>query len=138
MSLTLKIITPVRTVFEEDGITSLTVPTQNGQITILPNHLPLITKVVLGELTIKKGNQIIEMVVTDGFLKLEKDGRIEILSDYAVRNEEIEIAKVQEAKKRAEEAMKEKKSESDFAIAEAQLRRTLMELKVATRKHGLS
>ncbi len=133
--LKIKVITPVKIIFEEENIRSVTLPTDSGEITILPNHIPLITKVAAGEMTIKRSNAKDEsFVVTEGFLKLNKDGSITLLSDYAVRSDEIEIAKVEEAKKKAEAAMKEKLSDRDFAIAESELRRTLLELKVSRRR----
>lgn len=134
MSLSLKIVTPIRIAFEESGIDSVTAPTPNGEITILPNHIPLISKLETGELIVRKGLNENSMVVTDGFLKLDKQGAILILSDYAIRSDEIETAKVEAAKNKAEAAMKDKTSSRDFAIAEAELRRTLLELKIANKR----
>lgn len=74
------------------------------------------------------------MAVQEGFLEV-LDDNINILTNYAVRSEEIEIAKVEAAKKRAQEALQEKKSEQDLALAEGELRRAILELKVARRRH---
>jgi F-type H+-transporting ATPase subunit epsilon len=132
--LSLKIVSPEKLVFEETDFDSITFPAQDGEITVLPGHIPLISKIVPGEITARKKDKTISLVTTDGFLNVSKDGTINVLSDYAIRSEDVEIAKVQEAKRKAEAAMKEKKSERDFAIAEAELRRTLLELKVAQRR----
>ncbi len=132
--LTLKIISPEKLVFEETGFDSITLPTQDGEITILPGHIPLISKVAPGEIVARQKDKSISLVTTDGFLKVNKEGILTVLSDYAIRSEDVEIAKVEEARKKAEAAMNEKKSERDFAIAEAELRRTLLELKVAQRR----
>jgi F-type H+-transporting ATPase subunit epsilon len=132
--LNLKIITPEKKVFEDQEIKSASFPTTMGEITILPGHIPLVTKLVAGEITIRTGQKEYLLVTTEGLLKLDKEGNIVVLSDYAIRSDEIEVAKVQEAKRRAEEAMKEKISERDFVIAEAELRRTLLELKVSQKR----
>jgi len=132
--LNLKIITPEKKVFEDGEINSASFPTTMGQITILPGHIPLVTKLVAGEITVRSGQKAYSLVTTEGLLKLDTLGNIVVLADYAIRSEEIEIAKVQEAKRKAEEAMKEKTSERDFAIAEAELRRTLLELKVSQKR----
>lgn len=133
-TLTLKIVTPEKVVFEETAVDSLTVPTAEGEITILPNHIPLVTQVIPGEMLIRQKGKETYLVVTNGFLKLTKEGSISLLTDYAIRSEDIQIAKVQEAKRRAEEAIKAKISQRDFAVAEAELRRTLLEMKVAQRR----
>jgi len=132
--LNLKIITPEKLVYQEEEFESVTIPTESGEITILPGHIPLITKVSPGEIIVRKKGKEQALVTTNGFLNLDKSGDILILADYAIRSEEVEIAKVQEAKRKAEEAMREKKSERDFILAEAELRRTLLELKVAQRR----
>lgn len=133
-TLSLKIVSPEKLVFEETDFDSITFPTQDGEITVLPGHIPLISKIAPGEITARKKDKNVSLVTTDGFLNVAKNGTISVLSDYAIRSEDVEIAKVQEAKRKAEAAMKEKKSERDFAIAEAELRRTLLELKVANKR----
>lgn len=132
--LSLKIVTPERKVFEEGEFDSISLPSESGEITILPGHIPLVGKVIPGEIVARRGNKEESLVTLNGFLKVNEKGEILILSDYAVRSSEVEIEKAEEAKRRAEEAMKEKKSESEFVIAEADLRRTLLELKVAQKR----
>lgn len=134
--LKLKIITPVKVALVDEDISSVTVPTSEGQITVLPGHIPLMTKVSPGELVLVKNGKENSFVVTEGFLKLDKDGLLTVLSDYAIRSEEIEVAKLEAARKKAEEAMKQKSSERDFVIAEAELRRTLLELRVTQKRRS--
>ncbi len=133
-NLKIKVITPEKITFEDQDITSVTLPTAEGEITVLPNHIPLVTQLAPGEIRIKKAGKETSLVATQGFIKITAEGEITVLADYAIRSEEIEVAKVQEAKKKAEEAMKEKSSEKDFAIAEAELRRTLLELRVSQKR----
>lgn len=132
--LSLKIATPERLVFEEEELESISIPTEQGEITVLPGHIPLVTKVSPGEIVARKKGREYSLITTNGFLNLNNDGKIFVMADYAVRSEGVEVAKVQEAKKRAEEAMREKKSEKEFIIAEAELRKTLLELKVAQKR----
>ena len=132
--LAISIVTPEKIIYEEQGIDSISLPTTQGEITILPKHIPLIAKVTPGEIVIRKDSKETSLVTTQGFLKLDSDGSASILADYAIRSEEVEIAKVLEAKKKAEESMKAKRTEKEFAIAEADLRRTLIELKVAQKR----
>ena len=88
----LDIITPEKVVFQEE-IDEVTVPTPNGQISILPHHINLVTKVVQGELIIKiKGNEEL-VALSGGFLEMNNN-KITILSDYAIRADDIETEKV--------------------------------------------
>ena len=132
----MKIVTPEQLILEQEDLDSITVPTADGEITLLPHHIPLVSQITPGEIILRKEGRENSLVTTNGFLKIDPQGYVTILADYAIRSEEIEIAKVEEAKRKAEEAMKEKVSERDFAIAEAELRRTLLELKVAQKRRA--
>lgn len=136
MILHLEIITPQKVVFQ-DEVTEVTVPTVNGQITILPNHATLLAQLTSGELIIITKKQQQFLAVTGGFIEVDKN-KVTVLADYAIRSEEIEIAKAEEAKKRAEKAITEKVSEEDLALAQGELRRSILELKIANRRrtHG--
>ncbi|MEK7534363.1 MAG: ATP synthase F1 subunit epsilon [Patescibacteria group bacterium] len=131
MSLLLEIITPEKIVFR-DEIDEAIAPTVNGEITILPHHIGLITQVVPGELIIKKNNKNQSIAVTEGFLEVS-DNRISILANYAINAENINVAKAEEAKKRAEHLMQEKTTDRDFRIAEGELRKAILELKIANK-----
>lgn len=128
----LDIITPIKPVLSEE-IEQVTLPTESGEITILPNHVPLLTKVKPGELSIVRNKKKSFFAITGGFLEV-KANKITILADYAVRAEDIEIAKAKQAQERAEDAMKQKGSDRDFAQAQAELARALLELHVAKRR----
>ena len=131
MDIQLTVITPVKQVLKE-SVDELIVQTNSGEITVLPSHIPLLTKVAPGELTIKKGGKMSHFALTGGFMEV-KENLVTILADYAVRAEDIEVAKAKEAQERAENTMKQKVSQRDFAIAEADLRRSIVELQVARR-----
>lgn len=133
MQLHLEIITPERIVYSDD-VDMVVVPGVEGELGILPRHTPLFTQIKPGEIKIKKGGQETFLAVTGGFLDVAPQSKVSILADYAVRSEEIEISRAEEAKKRAEEVMKEKKSKQEFTYAEAELRKAILELKVARRR----
>ncbi len=131
MNLQLEIITPDKVVLK-DSVDEIVVPTKNGEITILPNHTPLLTKMKEGELVIKKSQKVLYFAILGGFLEVQNNN-VNILADYAVRAEDIEVAKAKEAEERAKNAMRQKANLRDFAMAEGELRKAILELKVARR-----
>lgn len=132
MTLHLEIISPEKVVFSEN-VDEVIVPTTTGQITVLPHHVSLFTQIAPGELTIKRGGGEDYFAVTGGFLEVAKN-KTTILADFAVHSHDIQIAKVEEAKKRAEKLLSEKISEQDTAIARSELVKSLMQLRVAERR----
>ena len=131
----MQIITPDATILNEPA-DEIRVPTVTGEITILPHHENLLTELVHGELAVKtkKGENYI--AVTGGFCEVQND-QVAILSDYAVPSENISVEKALEARRQAEEVLKrsrESVSERDFALAEANLRRAILEIDVAGRR----
>jgi F-type H+-transporting ATPase subunit epsilon len=113
-------------------VNSVVAPGTEGQLGILPHHAPLMTILQPGELIVRKDDQDLYLVVTGGFLEVRPD-KVVILADACERCDEIDIARAEEAKKRAEEHLKSLTSEIDHARAEAALRRSLIRLKVAER-----
>jgi len=132
MKLQLEVITPEKVVYKEE-VDEVIIPTENGQIAILPNHVGLVTKIIPGEMIVKSGKNEHLMAITGGFLEIANN-QVSILAEYAIRAEDVEVAKAQDAQKRAENKMKEKASEHDFRIAEAELQKALLQLRVATKK----
>lgn len=132
MKLVVEIITPQNEVFKGEA-DEVIVPTITGELGILPNHASLLTQILPGELIVKTGEKSHSFAIMGGYLEVANN-QVNVLGDYAVRAESIEIAKAQAAKEKAEKLMKEKTSREDFATIEAGLRRSLLELKVG-RKH---
>lgn len=133
----LEIITPDGIIFD-DEVNEVVLPTSNGQITILPHHIPLYAKLAEGEVHIKKsGKADMLYALLGGILDVSKT-KVSILSDYAVHADNIQIARAEEAKKRAEEAMLNREATQEFTIENKELRKSILELKVATkmRKHS--
>ncbi len=127
----LKIATPERIVFEEE-IDQITLPTKMGEITILPNHLPLVSTLVPGEILFKKEGQEIPMVVSGGFVEFNNN-ILTILADTAERIEEIDELRAEEGRKKAKEllARKQDMDEVDFTALSVQLEKELARIKVA-------
>lgn len=116
-------------------VDQITAPAEAGEVTILPGHIPLFTKLRDGVVIIKRNDVAEEFAVLGGFMDVGPKSKVTILSDAAVRANDINIAKAEEARKKAEQAMEHKESELNFKEAEASLRRALLELKVANRRH---
>jgi F-type H+-transporting ATPase subunit epsilon len=135
MKLILEIITPIKVLLKEE-VDEITLPTSSGEISILPNHVNLFTKIIPGEMIIKRGSKSDLFAITGGFLEVTNN-HVNILADHAIHAQDIEIAKAEEAKLRAEKAMKEKQSEKDYEELQDEIRRTVLELKVA-RRHKTS
>jgi F-type H+-transporting ATPase subunit epsilon len=129
--LKLDIVTAERTVFS-DEVDAVIAPGIEGQLGILPHHAPLMTMLAAGELVVRKDNKEDEYALSGGFLEVRPD-RVIVLADSAERAEEIDIARAEAAKKRAEERLqaKGKAAGLDEARAEAALRRALVRLTVA-------
>lgn len=131
----LDIVTPEKNIFQGE-VTSLTVPTESGEITILPDHVNLLTSIVPGEAVIKDDKKTHYIGVTGGFIEVNNN-KVTLLSDFALASEDVAIEKVMEAEKRAEELkkkMQENISQEDLAIAGSELRRSLMQIHVTNRR----
>jgi len=113
-------------------VNAVIAPGIEGQLGILPHHAPLMTILQPGELIIKKDGEEIYLAITGGFLEVRPD-KVIILADACEKSEEIDIARAEAAKKRAEERIKLRSPDIDYARAEAALRRSLVRLKVAER-----
>lgn len=131
MDILLEIITPEKVIYS-DKVSEVQIPTDSGQLGILPKHVGLFAKIVPGELIIKKGSTELLVAITGGFVEVSKD-KVSVLADYAIRAENIEVAKAMEAKERAEELMKEKTTDQDVIMLEGQMRKAILELKIANK-----
>jgi len=130
--LKVEIITAERVVLQED-VDMVVAPGIEGQLGILPHHMPLLTTLQAGELRLKKGNEEISLAVTGGFLEVQPD-RVVILADAAERAEEIDIARAETAKRRAEERLAKRTTDLDSARADVSLARSLIRLKIAEKR----
>lgn len=131
--LHLKIITPERVLFDGE-VDEVLLPGSDGQLGILPHHVPLLAALGVGELMLKKGNEWESFAVLGGFVEVRSDGSVSVLADAAEHAEEIDELKALEAKKRAESILLERKDEVKFTEASLALEKAIALLKVAQRK----
>lgn len=115
----LKLVTPERIVFEEE-VMQVTLPTESGEITILPNHVPIVSNVTTGVAEFKrKDGHIEDLAISGGIIQVSENGSITVLAETAERGEELNIQAIEEAREKAERLMRERVSESAEAFAEA-------------------
>jgi len=132
----LKIVTPERLILEE-MVDQVSIPTTLGEITILPDHIPLITGLTSGDIVALTSGEYVPMAVSGGFIEVKKDSQgntsVAILADFAEHVSEISDEKIEEAKAKAEELRKkaENKDIVDFEHFEAELERSLTRVKIA-------
>lgn len=134
-TITFEIATPERVVYK-DTVDSLTLPTREGEITVLPQHIPLVSVLVPGAITVRKGRDEQYMAVSGGFIEVQPGNRVVVLADTAERAEELTEAAIEKARVEAARVLSEKRTADteSFALAAAVLERELARLKVA-RKH---
>jgi F-type H+-transporting ATPase subunit epsilon len=130
-TLKLEIITPEAKTFSDD-VDMVTLTGGEGEMGILPQHMPLMTQLVAGEITALKGAERIFLAVGDGFVQVTGD-RVSILTDMAIRAENIDEAAAEEARQRAEARLAQKINEEDAAMATAALAHALAQLQVKRR-----
>ena len=137
--LKLKIITPERLVFEE-MVDQVSLPTTLGEITILPDHIPLITDVTSGDIVALINGEHVPMAVVGGFLEVKpfdstqgKQTEVTILADFAEHIGELSDEKIEEAKTKAEELKKqmENKEVVDYEHFAVELERSLTRVRIA-------
>lgn len=132
MAIKLDIVTAEKVVFS-DEVDIVIAPGLEGQLAILPHHAPLMTTLTSGELIARKKEEEYCMAISGGYLEVRPD-RVIVLADEAERAEEIDIARAESAKKRAQQALAHPASQVDAAMAEAALRRAIARIEVAERR----
>ena len=130
-TLRLEIVTPDAVVYSED-VDMVTLPGVEGQMGVLPQHVPLMTQMVPGEMIVRKGGQDRFLAVGEGFVEITGD-RVAILTDMAVAAESIDEAKAEEARQRAQARLRERMSAEEVASVNAALARSLAQLRVKRR-----
>lgn len=105
MPLTLEIVTPEARVYS-DIIDTVVIPTVDGEVGILPGHIPLLTQVADGELRVTKGGQTTWLAVSGGFAQVDGD-KVSVLAEHAITEEKIDEAAVEAALKRAEQQLRD-------------------------------
>jgi F-type H+-transporting ATPase subunit epsilon len=130
--MSLEIVTAERVVLS-DEVDQVNVPTKDGRVGILPRHAPLLTVLDTGEMDIIKEGERTPYALSGGFMEVHAN-RVTILADTAERADEIDEARAERARQLAEERLAQQLSEQDAVIAEAELRRAMVRLRVAQLK----
>lgn len=127
-TLKLEIVTPDARTYSED-VEMVTLPGAEGEMGIYPNHVPLMTQLAAGEVVARKDGQDISLAIGEGFVQIT-GSHVSIMTDMAIRAENIDEREAEEARKRAEARLSEKLSDEEAAAASAALAASLAQLKV--------
>lgn len=130
--LLLKIVTPDGIVYE-DSVNEVVLPTVTGQIAVLPHHIPMISRLKAGEITIKKEGVDHGIAVSTGFLEMRPNNELYIVADAAERAEDIDVERAERAHARAQELLAQQNNIEDveFARVQAEIERALSRMGVA-------
>jgi F-type H+-transporting ATPase subunit epsilon len=131
-TLRLEIVTPQAVVFSED-VEMVTFPGVEGQMGVYPQHVPLITMIVPGEIIVNRNGVESFMAVGEGLVEVTAT-RVAIVTDMAIPADRIDETKVEEARLRAESRLREKLSDEEVATVNASLVRSVAQLQVKRRR----
>lgn len=120
------------------GVDRLTVPGSEGELTILPGHVPLVTRLVPGVIEYEADHRVQDFAVSRGFLTVSPDNEAIVMVDSAMDAREISASKAAEAVKRAQEAVTISEDRRERLKAEAELRYALLQLNLAERSKRTS
>jgi F-type H+-transporting ATPase subunit epsilon len=131
--LHLEIVTPEQKIYSDD-VDSVVIPGVEGELGVLPEHVPLMTQLLPGELRVLKGGEELRLAVGEGFVEIGPD-KVAVLTDMAVKESEIDESAAEEAVQRAEAAMKEHKlDDEEYATVKASLQKSLALIRVKRRR----
>jgi F-type H+-transporting ATPase subunit epsilon len=133
MPLTVDIVTAERVVYSASDVSEIVAPGVDGEFAVLPQHAAFISTLAAGELRIIRGTEEEAMAITGGFFEVRND-RVVVLADAAERVEEIDIARAEAARQRAQDLLREKVELAELAQTQAALQRALVRLRVAGRR----
>ena len=131
-TLKLEIVTPDAIVYSEN-VHMVTLPAVDGQIGVLPHHVPLMTQIVPGEMIVRTNGQERFIAVGEGLVLVTGD-QVSIVTDMAVAAENIDEARAEEARQRAAARLRDKISDEEVAQVNASLARSLAQLRVRRRR----
>ena len=128
LTLKLEIVTPEARTFSAD-VESLTLPGIEGELGIYPQHTPLVTRIVPGEIAVLQNGQNLLLAVGEGFAEITP-GRVVVMTDMAIQAKDIDEAQAEAARRRAESRLHEKLTAEELAGVNAALLRSLAQLNV--------
>jgi F-type H+-transporting ATPase subunit epsilon len=130
-TLKLEIVTPEAKIYSED-VEMVTLPGVEGEMGILPMHVPLMTQVTAGELVVRRGGRDHFLAIGEGFVQITGD-RVAVMTDMAIKADDIDEVKAEEARRRAEERLAQRLGDEETAMVSAALAQSLAQLKVKRR-----
>jgi F-type H+-transporting ATPase subunit epsilon len=131
-TLQLQIVTPEAQTFS-DQVEMVTLPGSEGEMGVYPNHVPLMTQLVPGEIIVRKDGQDFFLAVGEGFVEITGQ-HVAVLTDMALRVEQIDEAKAEEARRRAEARLAEHLDDAETAAVQAALANSLTQIAVKRRR----
>jgi F-type H+-transporting ATPase subunit epsilon len=134
MMLKLKVLNPKGEVFISEEVTSVSLPTVDGVITVYPDHKPIISLLGVGEVLIELNNGTDESIlISSGLVRVDKGSSVTIMADTAELTSEINLEAVEESRKKAQEYLKNQIDipDAEFARIQADIERDLMKIEVA-------
>ena len=133
-TLKLEIVTPEAKIYSED-VEMVTLPGVEGEMGIYPMHIPLMTQIAHGEIVARKKGQDHYLAVGEGFVEITGE-RVAILTDMAIKADDIDEAKAEEARKKAEQRLSQKLSDEETATVQAAMMHALTQINVKRRRRS--
>jgi F-type H+-transporting ATPase subunit epsilon len=133
-TLKLEIVTPAGVIYSQD-VAMVTLPAVDGQIGVYPHHIPILTRIEPGEISVRRDGSDDYLAVGQGLVEITGD-RVSIVTDMAVAAKDIDEAKAEEARQRAAARLRDKLSDEEVATVNASLARSLAQLRVKKRRRG--
>jgi F-type H+-transporting ATPase subunit epsilon len=133
-TLKLVIVTPEGTAYTQD-VEMVTLPGIEGQLGVLPDHTPIMTQMIPGEMIVHRAGRDELLAVGEGLVEIAAD-HVSIVTDMAIATDKIDEAKVEEARQRAAARLREKLSAEEIAATNAAMAKSLAQLHVKRRQHG--
>jgi len=131
--LRLEIVTPEQKIYSDD-VDSVVIPGVEGELGILPQHVPLMTQLLPGELRLLKDGKEMRLAVGEGFVEISSD-KVAVLTDMAIEESAIDESATEEAIRRAEAAMRDTKmNDEEYATVKASLQKSLAQIRVKRRR----
>jgi F-type H+-transporting ATPase subunit epsilon len=131
-TLKLEIVTPEAKIYSED-VEMVTLPGIEGEMGVYPMHVPLMTQLTAGELVVRQGGQNHFLAIGEGFVEITGE-RVAVMTDMAIKADDIDETKAEEARKRAEARLQETLTDQESATVQASLMHSLAQLKVKRRQ----
>ncbi|MGY0691232.1 F0F1 ATP synthase subunit epsilon [Virgibacillus sp. FSP13] len=127
-TLTVSVVTPDGPVLE-DSFEMVSCKAENGELGILPGHIPLVAPLTISAVRLKRGDEMERLAVSGGFLEVRPE-KVTILAQSAEKPSDISVDRAQEAKTRAEQRLQSKQDDIDFQRAELALKRAINRLDI--------